>query len=177
LGKRASAPKIPRKGTSKSKPLPTTIEMELSISELFGIRKNIIVPNISWGFDGIHECDLFIIKQSMYAIEVEIKRSISDLKADFKKKHGHVDPQNRIHELYYAVPIELYDVAVTLIPEDAGIIASTRMKSGILRSSIVKKPKRIKGARKLTTEEQYKVARLGTMRIWSLKKKIIKLTK
>jgi hypothetical protein len=66
---------------------------------------------------------------------------------------------------------------VTLIPEDAGIIASTRMKSGILRSSIVKKPKRIKGARKLTTEEQYKVARLGTMRIWSLKKKIIKLTK
>ena len=38
-----------------------------------------------------------------------------------------------------------------------------------------RQPIRFKGARKLTIEEQLKVAKLGTMRIWNLKEKLIKL--
>lgn len=151
--------------------------MELAIAKYFGIRKHIIVPNISWGF-GMHECDLFLIKKTGVAVEVEIKRSKSDLLADFKKRHNHEDRQNRITELYYALPEELYESCKDLIPVNAGIIVCYRYtnykKELTIQATTKRTPKRIKGARKLTTEEQLKVARLGCMRIWTLKQKIIK---
>jgi len=61
------------------------IEMETAISRLFGVREHIIVPNISWGFYGIHEMDVCVVRKSGYMIEIEIKRSVHDMKADFKK--------------------------------------------------------------------------------------------
>lgn len=151
--------------------------MEIAIANLFGIRKNIIVPNISWGF-GMHECDVFLIKKSGVAVEIEIKRSKSDLLADFKKGHNHKDRQNRITEFYYAFPENLYESCKDLVPENAGIIVCYRYvdykKENRVSATIKRQPKRIKGARKLTLEEQLRVAKLGTMRIWSLKQKIIK---
>jgi len=156
----------------------TTIEMEVAIAKYFGIRQHIIVPNISWGF-GLHECDMFIIKKSGVAAEVEIKRSKSDLLADFKKGHDHIDRQNRITEFYYAFPEDLYEKCKDLIPEDAGIITCYRWtdykKQERIGAHAKRQPKRIRGARKLTEKEQLKIASLGTMRIWTLKEKIIKL--
>lgn len=166
-------PRTPKKPSVK--PI-TTIEMEEAISRLFGIRTNIIVPNISWGLPGMHECDVFIVKTSGYAVEVEIKRSKSDLLADFKKKHNHDD--ERIREFYYALPETLLEKCEELIPEHAGIISCNRSQwsnRNDVYASIKRKPKVRKGCRKLTQEEQFKVAKLGTMRIWSLKKKLIKL--
>lgn len=166
-----------RKSTKVKENPILTVEMELAIAKYFGIRQHIIVPNVSWGF-GMHECDLFLIKKSGVAVEVEIKRSKSDLLADFKKGHNHKDRQNRITELYYALPENLYESCKDLIPDDAGIIMCYRYinykKENIVAATVKRQPKRIKGARKLTLEEQLKVARLGTMRIWSLKQKIIK---
>lgn len=154
------------------------IEMETSIMKLFGIRENIIVPNISWGFDGIHEIDLFVLRKSGLAIEIEIKRTISDLKADFKKKHNH--ESSRITKLYYAIPKELLEKSISLIPEDAGIIVCYRLNDderNIARASIHREAKIRKNSRKLTSEEQFKIARLGCMRIFNLKNNIIKLQK
>ena len=164
-------PKQPR--IPKEKQI-TTIEMEEAISRLFGIRTHIIVPNISWGLVGMHECDVFIVKTSGCAVEVEIKRSKSDLLADFKKKHNHDD--ERIKEFYYALPDKLLETCEELIPEHAGIIECRRnpWSKGIVKASIKRKAKIRKGYRKLTMEEQFKVAKLGTMRIWSLKQKLIK---
>jgi len=163
----------------KNKPI-TTIEMEVAIAEMFGIRQHIIVPNISWGFDS-HEIDLFLIKKSGVAVEVEIKRTKSDFLADFKKGHNHKDRLNRITEFYYAFPENLIEKCIDLIPEHAGIISCRRWvdykKEDRVSASIERRPKRIKGARKLTEEEQLKVARLGCMRIFNLKSKIIKLQK
>lgn len=171
------------KGTRKSKvkklkPI-STLEMEVGIANYFGVRQNIIVPNISWGFDGMHECDLFLIKRSGVAVEIEIKRTKPDFLADFKKPHGHVDKKNRITEFYYAMPDTLLEKVKELIPKDAGIIECGRFKSPPhnIRVSIIRKPKRIKGARKLTDTEQLKIARLGTMRIWSLKNKLLNFKK
>jgi hypothetical protein len=159
----------------KSKIIPL-IEMEASIMKMFGIRENIIVPNISWGFDGIHEIDLFVLRKSGLAIEVEIKRSISDLKADFKKGHNH--ESSRITKLYYAIPKKLLEKSLQLIPEEAGIIICYRLNDNernIARASIYREAKIRKNSRKLTPEEQFKIARLGCMRIFNLKNKIIKL--
>lgn len=149
--------------------------MEVAIATLFNIRLNIIVPNISYGFRGMHECDLFIINKNGLASEVEIKRSKSDLLADFKKYHHHIDRQNRITYFYYAMPDDLYEKTKELIPEGAGVIICKRNKYNDYVNAIkLIKPKKIKNSRKLTTEEKLRVAELGTLRIWSLKQKIIK---
>lgn len=68
------------------------IETKLSVKEiesiivayLGGVRTNIIVPNLSWGFLN-HEADLIAVDKNGYLTEVEIKRSFEDFKADFKK--------------------------------------------------------------------------------------------
>ena len=167
----AVKPEIPKK--------ISTIEIECEIAKYFGIRTNIIVPNISWGLAGMHECDMFIIKKTGFAVEVEIKISKSDLLADFKKGHNHIDRKNRIVEFYYAMPYDLYEKVKDLIPEGAGIITcewnyNAYLKKHNMFTHTQRKAIRIKGARALTQEEQFKVAKLGTMRIWSLKQKIIK---
>jgi hypothetical protein len=148
----------------------STSEMEVAIAKYFGIRKHITVPNVSWGFFN-HECDLFLIRSSGFGFEVEIKRSKSDMVADFKKKHGHKDRRNRIVQLYYAFPLELLPKVENLVPEDCGIITVEYYGDrGYARMH--REAKRRKGAKRLTTAEQLKIARLGTLRIWTLKEKL-----
>ena len=162
----------------KFKPL-RTIEMEVAIAKYFNPRQNIIVPNISWGFLS-HEADLYIIRPSGYAVEVEIKISKSDFLADFKKKHNHNDKGNHISEFYYAIPIKLYDECVNLIPKDAGILVCEKYYDDIMDRTYInvrtkRKAIRIKNAKKLTEKEISQISRLGSMRIWNLKNRIIKL--
>jgi len=97
----------------------TTQQIEVAVARKFGARQNIIVPNVSWGMN-IHECDLMIIRPSGFAVEVEIKTSMSDLKKDFLKKHKHESVM--IKEFYYAFPKEMLEKGIKLIPEKAGII-------------------------------------------------------
>ncbi len=149
--------------------------MEIAISKMFGIRRNIIVPNLSWGL-ALHECDLFVMRSSGYAIEVEIKRTFADFKKDFEKRHGHIDKKNRIVEFYYAFPEELYEKCKDLVPEHAGVIlCSSRLdykKRFVVKASIKKKAKRSTTAKKLTEKEQQQVTRLAALRIWTLKERI-----
>ena len=158
---------------TKKRPMVTTNEMEVAIATHFGIRTHIIVPNLFWGFFN-HECDLFLIRKSGYGFEVEIKRSVSDFHADFKKKHGHVDKQNRIVQLYYAFPEELYTKLEKDVPLDCGIISvGTYGNNHIAR--VRREATRRKGARPLTDKEIAKISRLGVMRVWSLKDKLNKI--
>lgn len=147
-------------------------EIELAIAEMFGFRQNIIVPNcyITLGTAADHECDLLIIKQSGYACEVEIKVSISDLKADFKKKHNHEN--ELLRELYYAFPTEMYEEAKQYVPEMAGIIIVSKHFNNKI-SAFISKPAVAKKSRKLTDVEKLRFARLGAMRVWKLKGKLI----
>lgn len=147
----------------------TTTEIETRVAGYFNYRKNIIVPNVSWGI-GIHECDLLVIRDSGYAIEVEIKISKSDLRADAKKRHQHRDLSNRIKELYFAIPDYLED-CIEYIPERAGVLVLTRNEWG-LQCCTKRRAKINTNCRQFTTEEKLKVAHLGTMRIWNLKRQI-----
>ena len=74
----------------------TVDEIELAIvnSTLFNKRRDIIVPNVSWGLLN-HEADMVIMTPSGYLTEIEIKRSWEDFKADFKKGHKHDDERIR----------------------------------------------------------------------------------
>ncbi len=76
----------------------TTEEMEQSINRLLSLSSFAIVPRViaglgyheeqSYNFVKVidHECDLLCITNSGYLTEIEIKISVSDLRADFKKK-------------------------------------------------------------------------------------------
>jgi len=155
----------------------TTLEIEKRLAGYFDYRQNVIVPNISWGVN-LHECDLLIIRKSGYGIEVEIKISRSDLKADLKKHHNHIDRANRISELYFAIPDYLKD-SIEFIPEDAGILILERNKYyhqfNCLKVQRFRKAKINKNRNKFSEDEILKVAHLGAMRIWKLKQDIIEM--
>lgn len=150
----------------------TTLEMECALARHFNVAKNLIVPGVSWGFD-IHECDLLVISPAGYATEVEIKVSRSDLLADKKKDHGH--KSLKIKRLYFAIPDTL-SKSIPDIPAHAGVvIVATNEDFPWPTCKIVRKPKSMQYARKLTTDEISRVAWLGAMRIFRLKEKIIEL--
>jgi hypothetical protein len=158
------------------------IEVEEAVARMFGIRQNLIVPNIFWSLFR-YEIDLLVVRPSGYAVEVEIKVSKYDLKKDALKRHQHIDHKDRIKELYFAVPEKLVDAAIEYAPADAGIIAveegdktDSFFKPYWNKAKIVRPSVKRKTARPLTEAETNYVARLGTMRIWGLKEKLIAAT-
>ena len=154
----------------------TTIEVEEAVARHFGYRQNIIVPNISWGFY-IHECDLLVVRKSGHVLEVEIKVSKADLIKDQKKGHGHVDRHERIREFWFAIP-EYMENCIESIPERAGILLVYMNEwNHHYCCKTLRSPKINTKARKLEENEVLMVARLGTMRIWGLKRKLIDMKK
>ena len=154
----------------------TTPDMELAIVEYFDMLRNTIIPNVSWGFLN-HEADLLIITKSDKLYEVEIKISLSDLKADKKKTHGH--SSNKIKYLYYAIPKYLLEKSVEHIPEYGGILTVERnARKGFrkqYRVELYRKPMQ-RVVYTLNHNDKLKLFRLGCIRIWTLKKKILKHT-
>lgn len=159
----------------------TIEEIELALIKVreFNIRQNIVVPNVSWGFLN-HEADLLIMSKSGYLTEIEIKRSLSDLKADFRKDHDHSD--ERIKYFYYCVPESLLQNAIDLCIEHKRIVSGiiTYSEDAHIRFNAVPYYEgrgsscRQLPCRKLFIEEQLQVSRLGCMRVWSLKGKVQK---
>lgn len=146
-------------------------QMSVAIARFFDTRKNIVVPNVSWGL-GIHECDVLVVTKAGYAIEVEIKTSRADIVADTKKRHGH--NSNKLRSLVFAIPKSLERCA-DLIPERAGIITVEDYEhenNHRLYCSILKKAQINREAEKLSYEDIIRVAKLGAMRIWNLKEEI-----
>jgi hypothetical protein len=155
-----------------------SVDIELALLRLYSARVNIVVPNVSWGLFS-HECDIIVCRPTGYVAEIEIKVSVADMKADLKKQHHHVDRQNRIRELYYAIPKKIYDKCIQYIPEEAGIIVVEEYYEELLKddfyfATIKRKAKANRFARVLTDKEKLKLAHLGTMRIWNLKRKLKK---
>ena len=150
-----------------------TLDMELAVADYFNPRRNIIVPNVSWGFRGMHECDLFILSKSGYATEVEIKVSKSDLVKDKLKPHGH--KSKYIKTLYFALPEKLAHLSEHM-PERAGILSVSDNKNwrGFHRVTVVRPPKVTKTPYKFSMVERLDILRLSSLRVWSLKKKLNK---
>ena len=153
----------------------TIDEIELLIfnSSIFNKRQDIFVPNVSYGLLN-HEADLVVMTKSGYLSEIEIKRSWADFLADFKKPHEHKD--ERVYRFYYAVPEKIAERVIEYVqdhqvPTDGVIVYyedgkysfTPGWKMGVYYSH----------GRKLFMEEQLTIARLGCMRIWNLKQKIV----
>lgn len=161
----------------------TTPEMELALAQFLNPRVNLIVPNVSWGFFK-HECDIISISKSGYATEYEIKISKADLLKDKKKEHKHED--HRIKALYFAIPAYMRD-CIEHIPERAGVIIAEEYEkrfqvNGIptrkntLKFRLVRRAKESTNPYKFTDADKFQIARLGAMRIWGLKEKLVKVS-
>jgi hypothetical protein len=167
--------------------IPPLEQIEYWLAKEFNYRQNIVVPNVSWGLQGKghdgHECDLLILRPSGYAVEIEIKRSFADLKAEAKKRHRH--ESKLIRELWFSVPVEILDKARELIPERAGLLtyeeysavfrdAVTKREFSIDRLLIrrVKSPKANRDAVRFSEKQRQKLLELAHMRIWTMKRQI-----
>ena len=84
---------------------------EMIISNEVSLRNEIAIPNLSWGMLP-YEADLVVINKTGYMREYEIKRSLQDLKADFKKKCYHNAEQ--VYQFFYVLPISIKEKALEL---------------------------------------------------------------
>lgn len=130
-------------------------------------RRNVIVPNVSWGMGFQHECDMIVMDVKKRLTEVEIKVTKSDLMADFKKPHGHRSAI--IGRLIYAVPTKLLETAKEVIPGDAGLIEAYVSRAGRLKARWIRVVKH-KKCRELRESEVHTLYRLAAIRTWTLKK-------
>lgn len=147
------------------RPKLTAQQVEIAIAEHFNYRRNLIVPNVHWGLGLHYEADLVVLRPSGWAIEVEIKVSASDIKADLKKRRSH--DSNLFRELYFAVPDALSEHPD--IPEHAGILAVYWHRPGWLRVKALRRASLRKTATKWKPETRQRLCELAAMRIWSLK--------
>lgn len=161
----------------------TTPEMEKLIYTYFESGSLAIVPKVTknngwldtevnpmiWKNIVNHECDMLIVTKNCYLTEVEIKISLSDLKADFKKKHQHKD--ENIKNFYYAFPEEMKEKAIKLIPEKVGILIAVKkhLNSGYEYREIecYRKPKINKEAKPINDIVLSRIYRLGYLRYWN----------
>ena len=143
------------------------LDIEIAVAHHFDWLRNIIVPNVSYGWGLRYEADMVIVTKAGYAQEVEIKCTRGDIKADLKKQHSH--DSNRFRRLWFAVPEKLADNPN--IPERAGILA---VIDGVYGMSV----KTVRGGfinRQAIKMEDYhvrKLLELGVMRVWSLKEHV-----
>jgi len=142
--------------------------IEVAVATLIGWRRHTIVPNVSWGLNLRHECDLLILDDKGRFTEVEIKVTRSDLKADLKKTHGH--SSKIISRLIFAVPHELLEFSLDVIPSRAGLITvKWDHYGGRFEAQWQRRCRHCKHFEKTGPETVLKFMSLGCMRIWSLK--------
>lgn len=150
-------------------PKMTAVEVETAVANSFGIRHNLVVPNVSWGlFHDNHEADLVVLHDSGYADEIEIKVSAADIKKDLTKRHhAHKERGCRhIRRLFFAVPSWLANDHN--IPSTAGILS---VEPGSRRVVTVRAPTINRNAVRFDADMRYRLARLGCLRIWTFKQR------
>ena len=129
-----------------------------------------VIPNVSWGFFSWGEADLIAITKSGYLTEGEVKLSITDFKADRKKKKfnsGHKDWTKDIRRHYYIVPEKLKDECLELLKDSKSGLLYLEQCKGYIMIRSAKFACVNREARKLTDKELLKLARLLSFRFWS----------
>ena len=146
--------------------------IEVAVANLFNYRLHTIVPNVSWGLGLSHECDMLILDKQGRFTEVEIKISLSDFKADFKKGHGH--QSQIISRLVYAFPEKLDQWALENVPVNSGLISVRHEEKRGFIAEWIRVNQHSKHIQKPSDKIISKFMSLGCMRIWSLKTALYK---
>lgn len=152
--------------------------MAACLARHFQNRSLLIVPNTNWTG---YETDLLCIERpGLRIIDVEIKISRADLKADPKKdKWWHSRPWSRVKagteraprewpehvwKHYYALPLDIWtaDLLATL-PEASGVVALRSPH----RLEVMRNAKPNRAAKPITAADAIDLARLASLRMWA----------
>jgi hypothetical protein len=146
----------------------------------------VLVDNCGWTG---HECDVLAVTTDLRIIDVEIKISRSDLKADAKKdkwwkRNGALydwhtrsyPPQASVARVwppkvwkhYYALPAEVWDDKLfdSLPSEASGVLLMRVQSNGLVVADCHRRAKPNRDATKLTPEDAIDIARLANLRMW-----------
>ena len=163
--------------------MTTCLDIEIAIFRKYDIRRSLIVPNVSNQMGLVaFETDMLVLSEAGYAHGFEIKTSKSDLKADFKKpqhqkfndffKNGKTGLERfygKFKYFSYAVPEQLREPALELIPQFCGLYVFNKKEFPETSTfSEARAPKKL-FSYQWTLAQKYELARLGTMRVYSLK--------
>ena len=153
--------------------------------QVFRAKHLVIVPNCSWPGS---ECDLLVVTPNLRVIDVEIKISRADLRADARKDKwyhswdwrldGHYDKTrrkrrqwpHRVWKHYYALPRDLWSAELldSLPSPASGVLLMYEEKSGDFRIRVERMAKPDRQAEKITPEDAIDIARLASLRMWNV---------
>lgn len=143
-------------------------------------RSVLVVPNCNWTG---HECDLLVVEKGLRIIDVEVKISRADLKADMKKdKWWHTRPwsrltgpgarevrrwPDRVWKHYYALPESIWTADLLLvIPPDSGVLALRQVGKEV-KIKVLRNAKPNSQAKPITPADAIDLARLASLRMWT----------
>jgi hypothetical protein len=144
---------------------------------LFDWRRNVVVPNLSWGLGLGWEVDLGVLSDSGWLTEVEIKVTLADFKKDSEKYRHRIEAspghESKIRRKFFALPHTInqkrfgYEVRSDYpLPEGCGLIVVSGGPNGD-KAEIVEEAKVNPNARKLRDDERRDMLRLGYIRFWA----------
>jgi hypothetical protein len=154
-------------------------KIEIALYHHFRFLQNDVITNIYIDY-ARHECDLIVIRnQSLYALEVEIKMSVGDLRAERKKQRyrrsgvdcyhdSDVGMSQMFKEKWFAMPEKMKQKGLELIPNYAGLLTINE-HGGV---KIARKAKKL-NSQALTQGQRTDLLRLGVMKCYKLKLRII----
>lgn len=162
------------------------VEIEVAIMREFDFRRKLIVSGVT-NMMGLvaFETDMIVLSESNYAYGFEIKTSRSDLRAEFKKRqHTHLEVMlngktgkeryyGKFKYFYYAVPEQLKELALELIPPFCGLWVYRKPLHPLLPKFYKAKEASMLFNYKWTIDQRYELARLGAMRVFALKEGVI----
>ena len=142
-------------------------------------RSTLIVPNCYWTGS---ETDLLVIDKSLRIIDVEIKISRADLKADAKKDKwwksrpwsrkatGPRQWPDKVWKHYYVMPEEIWEPKLLeAINPCSGVItiAQDERYNGGCRVDVKRAAKPCKEAKAISPADAIDLARLTSLRLWA----------
>lgn len=154
----------------------TLIEIEVALAEHLRYLSNIVLfraINVGETLPFYHETDCLVCSKAGYLKEIEIKRSWSDLLADFRKDHRH-EGEGCIDQFYYCIPVSILDKVKEKLQKESILHAGIITYDENLNMRVEVEARKL-GAKKLSIDQRLHLARLGTIRAISLMKKIVKL--
>ena len=165
-------------------------EIATAISRQVLARKCVVlVDRCNWTG---YECDVLAVTTDLRIIDVEIKISRGDLKADAKKdkwwrrtepwqkfgdhwQHRSLEEPTRrnwpekVWKHYYAMPAEIWrpELMKSLPSPASGVILLREQKyDGVVVASVERRAKPNRDADRLTPEQVMDIARLANLRMW-----------
>jgi len=156
--------------------------------QIFQRKSLVVVPNCIWTG---HECDLLVVTNSLRIIDIEVKISKADFRADAKKDKwleywtGNFntpikdrvrtprDWPQKVWKHYYAMPKSIWhpDMAEQRPSKTSGIILMSEL-SGRIYAHVEIRAKPCRDADKLTPADAIDIARLASLRMWTAYEKL-----